>query len=349
MIGFRDPPYLEGFRKSRHKWYNYNKDMTVNLKTPVFIFLVLLFFLISSGFIFARELEVPLPGISQTPLLPDYVKYIFNFTIGIGGFVVFMVLVYGGVRYLTSAGNPSAMSDAKDRIFSALLGMIFLLGSWLILTTINPQLVIVSPEYKPVGLVASELPGVYLCKDAASQVGSAGCQVFTGSAQSLGGLDDKAAQIRFLNTQDATYGAILHENKNYEGTCKVATSEGTVNLPNGKPSSITVFRQRTGDGAVGATVYEDKDYGRGYYDFRKGEYLDIESVIYNNCTSVSRRTCLLKQSISSVKVYNGFTAVLFGDINLGGKCQALQRDNPGLADDYIGDDQASSIMVLPVQ
>lgn len=55
--------------------------------------------------------------------------------------IVFLVLIYAGFRYYTSFGNPAAHKDAKDWISSAFLGLAILLGSYLILTTINPQLV----------------------------------------------------------------------------------------------------------------------------------------------------------------------------------------------------------------
>lgn len=134
--------------------------MTFKLK-KIFSFFLVFFslILIISGFCFAQEqqkLEVKYPLISGGPvitstkaLLPDYVKYIFNFSIGISGFIAFGILIFAGVRYLTSAGNPSAMQDAKDQIFSAFLGLLILLCAWIILTTINPQLIILEiPEIK---------------------------------------------------------------------------------------------------------------------------------------------------------------------------------------------------------
>ena len=45
------------------------------------------------------------------------------------GIVVLGALIYGGFRYLTSAGKPAAMADAKDQIFSAFLGLIILFSA----------------------------------------------------------------------------------------------------------------------------------------------------------------------------------------------------------------------------
>ncbi|MFC1789438.1 hypothetical protein ACFLYY_00500 [Patescibacteria group bacterium] len=98
-----------------------------------------------------RPLEInypEVPGLDAVPITVEgtdlgfYVKYLFNFSIGIIGFIGFGVLLVGGIKYLTSAGNLLMMKSAKDQIRSAFLGILLLLFSYIILTTINPQLVI---------------------------------------------------------------------------------------------------------------------------------------------------------------------------------------------------------------
>jgi len=115
------------------------------------VFIILFFFaifLISPLATFSiggcRQPEVPIPGLTTTclPALPDYIVAIYNFALMIIGIVCFGALIYGGFRWLTSAGNPAALADAKDQIFSAILGLIILFSAYLILTTINPELVI---------------------------------------------------------------------------------------------------------------------------------------------------------------------------------------------------------------
>ena len=72
--------------------------------------------------------------------LPQLVQYFFNFSIAIGGILAFAMLVLGGFRFLTSAGNPSAQKDAKDIITSAVIGLLLLLSSYLLLQVINPDI-----------------------------------------------------------------------------------------------------------------------------------------------------------------------------------------------------------------
>ena len=79
--------------------------------------------------------------------LVNYINYIFNAALGIGGILAFVMIVVGGVKLMVSGGNPSKISDAKDQITSAIIGLLLLLGSWLILNTINPQLTVLTlPE-----------------------------------------------------------------------------------------------------------------------------------------------------------------------------------------------------------
>jgi len=73
--------------------------------------------------------------------LPNLIKYIYMFSLAVVGFVALLSIIIGAAQYVMSAGNPSKASDAKDRIYSAILGIIILLASVLILRTINPDLV----------------------------------------------------------------------------------------------------------------------------------------------------------------------------------------------------------------
>lgn len=98
---------------------------------------------------------------TATPL-PYYIKYIFYAIIAISGITALGALVWAGYRYLTSTGIPEKMKDAQNQITAAFLGLIILLGSVLIIQTINPKLATIKIE--PVLLMAGELrPGIMLC------------------------------------------------------------------------------------------------------------------------------------------------------------------------------------------
>lgn len=113
----------------------------------------------------ARELEIkypPMRGLQPERVdfpITGYVKYIFNFAIAIVGLIALGVLIVSGIQYLTSAGEPETLKSAKSRIKSAFLGILILLFSYLILFTINPQLVIFKmPGLKEIALTPLEIP-----------------------------------------------------------------------------------------------------------------------------------------------------------------------------------------------
>lgn len=74
--------------------------------------------------------------------LNQIIAWFYYLIIGISGLAAFVMIVSGGFKYLTSAGSPSAIGDAKDQIKSALLGLLLILVSYLILQVINPDLIL---------------------------------------------------------------------------------------------------------------------------------------------------------------------------------------------------------------
>lgn len=70
-----------------------------------------------------------------------FIQGFYNFALMIGGVLVFGAIVYGGVLYAASMGNPGRQSEGKAWIKSALLGLLLLAGAYLILFTVNPNLV----------------------------------------------------------------------------------------------------------------------------------------------------------------------------------------------------------------
>lgn len=66
---------------------------------------------------------------------------IYNWSIAIVGIAAFIQVVRAGIEYFTAAGNASDAKDAKSKISDAILGIILLFSSYVILRTINPDLV----------------------------------------------------------------------------------------------------------------------------------------------------------------------------------------------------------------
>ncbi len=125
-----------------------------------FLFLVLLFFPV---FLVTgneendiKELEVdwpttplPIEGEYITPEagmeLHEMIAYLYSWGVGIAGIIAFGVLIFAGVKYMTSTGDPQKIQEAMQRISSALIGLILLLSSFLILNIINPEMTKITP------------------------------------------------------------------------------------------------------------------------------------------------------------------------------------------------------------
>lgn len=113
-------------------------------KRALLLFLEFYLFFLQTPQAGAMEIDWPtLPGgltIDSGTTLPQLITYFFNFSIAISGILAFAMLVYGGFRYVSSVGSPSAQKDARDIISSALLGVLLLLASVLLLQLINPDI-----------------------------------------------------------------------------------------------------------------------------------------------------------------------------------------------------------------
>ncbi len=71
----------------------------------------------------------------------NLISKFYNYALAIGGVTAILIIVYGGVLYIYSAGNASRQTEAKEWIKAAIFGLALLLLSYLILNTINPCLV----------------------------------------------------------------------------------------------------------------------------------------------------------------------------------------------------------------
>lgn len=85
-----------------------------------------------------------LPGLKtasgQGPSLSEYLQWVFKFTLAATGFLAVLMIVIGGVEFMIGGANESMRKEGKSRISNALWGLLLALGAWLILYTINPEL-----------------------------------------------------------------------------------------------------------------------------------------------------------------------------------------------------------------
>lgn len=71
------------------------------------------------------------------PAKLSYLETIFanflNLALTLAGLAVFIMLIIGGFRYLTSGGDPKQTEAAQKTITMAIVGLLVAIASWLIL------------------------------------------------------------------------------------------------------------------------------------------------------------------------------------------------------------------------
>lgn len=77
--------------------------------------------------------------------IANYIEGLYRFMVGIAGILAAIMIIWAGITWLTAAGNPEKIGGAKKRLASAAMGLILVLGSYVILYVINPDLVFLKP------------------------------------------------------------------------------------------------------------------------------------------------------------------------------------------------------------
>jgi hypothetical protein len=119
-------------------------------KISTLFFSLLLFFVFASPTVLLAEYqplqELPIDGHNEayqqasegnfTPYLNGLVKIL----IGVAASLAVIFITIGGVQYITT-DSLTGKESGKETINNALLGLLLALASWLILNTINPDLI----------------------------------------------------------------------------------------------------------------------------------------------------------------------------------------------------------------
>ncbi len=203
---------------------------------------------------------------------PEYLRYIIRFfTIG-AGIVVFGALVYGGFLWMTSGGEPLKLQKSRSRLISAFAGLVIVIASYMLLSSINPTLV----ELQEIDITKAEdtnSPGIFLSLTGSFEE-TDDIRRINSSERGLGSLEGRIESIRIINpTEDGRidgpityrYVVVLHSDENFQGKCKffINNSSGgrdiSINEIKEDISSISIIRARKYDeGAYGMVEAYDK-------------------------------------------------------------------------------------------
>ena len=102
----------------------------------------------------AIDLQVSFPGQPEPgPSPAKYIENLYNFGLALGALLAILMIVIGAIQYVVSEAIPGK-EDARERIKSAIWGLVLLGAAVLILGTLNPQL----PQLKEPELTAVQTP-----------------------------------------------------------------------------------------------------------------------------------------------------------------------------------------------
>jgi hypothetical protein len=285
----------------------------------------------SSNFVFAqedviRELEIEYPKIpaAETPgadtedatSLPEYIKYLFNFGIAIGGILAFLILVYGGFLWLTSVGNPALIGKAKTKIFGGIIGLCLLLGAFLIIDKIDPDL----KNLKDIPDMLAKT-GIYLCAT------NADCEIndpnkrkrYSGSIPKFP-KNFEVNKVCFISNKDELMSVFIHSQEGYQGTVeedientKKADEQVCGDIPNkGEGKSLSILWN-----SPGVYLYQKTNFLVEGTD-KAPKHLRGSARNFKEWDNITESMKI--RHPSSEKVIMGF---LFSDLNYSGQCAYL--------------------------
>lgn len=116
------------------------------MKKIVFLLILVAILLPYAAFAVTLNLEYPvLPGAPninnpENQGLDSLIAWFYVFIISIAGVAAFIMIIWGGIQWMSSSGNTTATTEAKDKIQKAVLGLLLILSSFIILQIINPEL-----------------------------------------------------------------------------------------------------------------------------------------------------------------------------------------------------------------
>jgi len=73
--------------------------------------------------------------------LENYLSWLYRFALAAAAFLAFLMMVIGGIQIIVGGASETARSDGKKKIEDAIWGLLLAVSAWLILYSINPQLV----------------------------------------------------------------------------------------------------------------------------------------------------------------------------------------------------------------
>lgn len=81
--------------------------------------------------------DASIPGLFLSTNAADFIGQVLGILLSVSGMVAVALIIRSGYQYMTSRGNPDAIQEARDRLTSAIIGLLFIIFSLVILQVIG--------------------------------------------------------------------------------------------------------------------------------------------------------------------------------------------------------------------
>lgn len=92
------------------------------------------------------EIDTAIGTVSTSP--QGFVTKIFSVVLGLSGGIALILIIISGYKYMASQGNPEALKGATEGLISAIIGLLFIIFSFVILQIVGVDILQI-PGFKP--------------------------------------------------------------------------------------------------------------------------------------------------------------------------------------------------------
>jgi len=258
------------------------------------------------------------PGYETTTLTPvKYISYIYIFMIGLVGIAGFASLVFYGIVWMYS-GISEKKAEAMEGIKNTFIGILLALSAFIILNTINPNLVTLkdpsinlkfstdTTQYPPIKIIGDRIAGHYYFSYKDANTGPKDAPIYRYSPPYNSLVECRTGRETYLSNGikevNSCSGFEIAKNffymaYNFEGPSQKKVS-GFTDLSSCVSSSATY----KSSGGPNQDINPDNTYRVGCYD-AAGNFYDSNLTIEPVATSAVSNWCFTATSISSGSVF----------------------------------------------
>ncbi len=107
------------------------------MKKAIVVIYVLLLMAMSGRPALAQQITIPEPTNVPTVGIGNVISAVVGLLLLVAAILSFLYLILGGIQWITSGGDKSAMETARNRITAAIVGLIIVAASWAIMAIIG--------------------------------------------------------------------------------------------------------------------------------------------------------------------------------------------------------------------